>query len=151
GSGGTGVSAGQAAQLVAQGVREANLRLAASPRSQVASLRLIELYLDRATEAWRVLWEQASSAPGHFRLEEQVQTGTGGLLRPLDAGYRGTDYDFITALAQRDEQGKMAISYALDTKRARTEVRAVKPQLTLLREMVVQAANHDYNNPQIGR
>jgi hypothetical protein len=73
------------------------------------------------------------------------------LRRPIDSSYRGTDYDFIAAVAQRDGNGMMAISYTLDTKRARTEVRALKPQLTLLREMVVQASTHEHNNPQIGR
>ena len=58
GSGGTGINAGQAAQLIAQGVYEANELLGgeragngkAWPR--VSELRFIELYLDRATEAW---------------------------------------------------------------------------------------------------
>ncbi len=65
GSGGTGISAGQAAQLIAQGVREANDQVSSDRNERrswprVSDLRVIELYLDRATEAWRSLrrWRQ---------------------------------------------------------------------------------------------
>ena len=61
GSGGAGISAGQSAQAVAQGVREANLRLIDAGWPSVSHLYLIELYLDRASEAWRALQVQATS------------------------------------------------------------------------------------------
>ena len=72
GSGGTGITAGQAAQRIAQGVHEANELLAAGanngkPWPRVGHLRLIELYLDRASEAWRSLQMQAAATPGALR------------------------------------------------------------------------------------
>src|SRR6476620_7907098 len=84
GSGGSGISAGQSAQVIAQAVREANDRLAESnahlrklneerkqqnesPLKQwptVGHVYLVELYLDRAREAWRALQVQAAAAKG---------------------------------------------------------------------------------------
>jgi hypothetical protein len=66
GSGGSGISAGESAQLIAQGVREANERLAKIHWPIVGHLHLIELYLERATEAWRSLQVQASSTPAQY-------------------------------------------------------------------------------------
>jgi pimeloyl-ACP methyl ester carboxylesterase len=51
-SGGMSVTAGDAAQGVVRGVCEANKRLARNDSPHVANLDLIEIYLDRATEAW---------------------------------------------------------------------------------------------------
>ena len=62
----------------------------------VGHLHLIELYLDRATEAWRALQVQDTATPGRYAVTDIVQPGTGALRRPLDSGYRGADYDFIT-------------------------------------------------------
>jgi hypothetical protein len=155
GSGGTGITAGQAAQRIAQGVHEANELLAAGvddgkewPR--VGHLRLIELYLDRATEAWRSLMMQAAATPERYEVTEDVAPGIGGLPRPLESGYRGVDYDFITAEAERGEHGQTRIKYTLDTKRARSEVRAQHTQSSLLRDLVANASNAE-SNDQIGR
>ena len=63
---------------------------------RVSHLQLVELYLDRATEAWRALQMQAAATPGRYVDRRSVQTGAGALRRPLDSGYRGADYDFIT-------------------------------------------------------
>ncbi len=68
GSGGTGVTAGEAARLIAQGVSEANAVLkehgsdARWPR--VNHLHFIELYLDRAADAWRALRLQEAADAG---------------------------------------------------------------------------------------
>ena len=78
GSGGSGITAGQAAQLIAQGVREANEQLADDgtiatripPRwPRVDQLTIIELYLDRASEAWNAL--QALASVGFCPLHRQ--------------------------------------------------------------------------------
>ena len=151
GSGGTGITANQSAQSVAQGVREANQRLAECNWPQVERLYLVELYLDRASEAWRALQVQATAAPDEYQVTPSVQPGTGALRRPLTSGYRPTDYDFISAVTQRSARGEDSIVYTLDTKRARSEVRAQQTQGRLLRELITRAAN-DYNDdPQIGR
>ena len=151
GSGGTGINVAQSAQLIAQGVREANLRLADCKWPQVSHLYLIELYLDRASEAWRALQLQSTATLGHYVVSETVTSGPGALRRPLTSGYRGADYDFITALAKGSEQGDAVIEYTLDTKRARTEVRAQQTQGRLLRELVARASNDKNSDTQIGR
>ena len=71
--------------------------------------------------------------------------------RPLESNYRGTDYDFVTATSQRDAHGNASIAYRLDTKRARTEVRASAMQGPLLRELVLSASNEQNTDAQIGR
>ena len=108
GSGGTGISAGQAAQLIAQGVREANEQMS-SERSErrgwprVSEIHIIELYLDRATEAWRSLQELANASPAFYAVNPIIEQGIGALRRPPDGGYRGADYDFISALVQKGD------------------------------------------------
>lgn len=141
GSGGTGISPGRAARLVAQGVREANERLMRLSWPYVSHLNLIELYLDRATEAWHALRVLSDSAPNLYAVSEAVQTGTGPLRRPISLSYRGTGYDFITAFARNDAYGGSEISYTLDTKRARNEVHAQSLQTQLIRCLVAAASN----------
>lgn len=157
GSGGTGITAGQAAQRIAQGVYEANDLLSCENRSdgakwpQVSHLQLVELYLDRATEAWRALKLQAAATPDRYRIIDEVITGTGPLSRPPDSGYRGADYDFISAELVRGNDGQTSIHYTLDTKRARSEVRAQKTQGQLLRDLVATASDAQNTDRQIGR
>ncbi len=151
GSGGTGISVGASAQAVAQGVREANQKLADAGWPQCSNLRLVELYLDRATEAWHALQMLAEASPDHFVLTPTVLPGQGALRRRLDGGYRGTDYDFISATTEYDEFGEPKIVYTLDTKRARSEVRAQSTQKRLVGELVQSASNDANRDPQIGR
>jgi hypothetical protein len=152
GSGGISMSAGQAARLIAQGVREANELLSDAKWPIVDHLHLIELYLDRATEAWRTLQLQASVSPTFYRLTDHVKAGVGGLTRPLESSYRGASYDFITATHQLENDGRsQAILYRLDTKRARTELTAKQSQQLLVQEMIVAASNENSANRDIGR
>jgi phage gp36-like protein len=151
GSGGAGVSAGQSALAVAQGVREANLRLIQAGLPSVGHLYLIELYLDRASEAWRALQVQMTSSHGEYRISEIITQSPGGLRRPIDSSYRGADYDFVTAVTQRDARGEAGIAFRVDTKRARTEVHAQAMQGRLLRELVLRASNDKNVDTQVGR
>ncbi len=168
GSGGTRMSPGQSAQLIAQGVWEANQRIGqqnallergaqsrehADKRAwpQVSRLSLIELYLDRASEAWRALQVQAASAPSRYVVDDVVAIGTGGLARPADASYRGADYDFITVETRLDADGATEVAYTLDTRRARSEVRAQATQGALLDALVLGASNADNRDARIGR
>jgi len=151
GSGGSGISAGQSAQLIAQGVREANERLAKIRWPVVGHLRLIELYLERATEAWRSLQVQASSTPAQYVVTASIQSSRGAMKRPLESGYRGADYDLISAISDQDAQGNPYIAYTLDTKRARTEIRAQATQAPLLRRLVQSASNDTSVDDAIGR
>lgn len=150
-SGGTGISPGQSACLIAKGVAAANEALAAQSLPRVNKLHLIELYLDRATEAWRALRVQASATPEQLAVTDAIQIGIGGLRRPLDAGYRGTGYDMITAATSKDEQDVRSISYTVDSRRARTEVHTQRTQVPLLQELVRAGATVAQADTRIGR
>ena len=151
GSGGIGVNVGTSAHALAQGVREANEKLQAGGWPMVAHLHLIELYLDRATEAWGALQLLAQAAPGQFQLTPTVLPGVGALRRPLESGYRGTGHDFISAMSEKDEAGEPIITYTLDTQRARSEARVQPTQARLVSELVRRASNDANRDPQIGR
>ena len=150
GSGGVGITVGQAARLIAQGVRDANERLAQNRWPVVAHLYLVELYLDRAGDVWRALQVQAAAAPGEYNVGEAVKPGPGALSRMLDSGYRGADYDFISAISDTEPDGGSSIEYTLDTKRARSEVRAQQTQTKLLRLLLTGAATDQNTDEQIG-
>ncbi len=151
GSGGAGISAGAAAQMVAQGTYEANQKLHENGWPQVGRLVLVEFYLDRASDAWRALQVQATAAPHQLQVVGGVQAGAGALRRSLDSSYRGAAYDFISATTGALLNGQPTITYSLDTKRARTEVRAQQTQGSLVRELVAKASNDANRDAQIGR
>lgn len=141
GSGGTGMSPGQSAALIAQGVRDANIRLKQKDWPTASHLHLTELYLDRATDAWRAVQVLGVSRPKDFLVAPTIKTGPGWLRRPLEGGYRGARYDFISAVTQYDENQLPMIAYTLDTRRARAEVRAQSTQVALLHELVSASSN----------
>ena len=165
GSGGASISAGQAAQAIVQGVRDAdvalgelNARLDArrdgDPRRwpRIAHVHLIELYLDRASEAWRALSAQAQASPGRYRLSEVIQSGIGAMRRPLEGGYRGTGNDYLRATAALRPTGEAVLEYTVDTrKRARTERLEQPVQERLLRDLVAQASSDRNQDARIGR
>jgi tetratricopeptide (TPR) repeat protein len=156
GSGGTGISAAQAAQLIAQGVREGNDQVSSERNKRrswprVSDLRVIELYLDRATEAWRSLEALAKGSPALYAVAPIIEKGIGALRRPPDGGYRGAEYDFISALVQKSEGNEERIVYTIDSKRARSEVRAQAAQLPLIKDLVSTASNSANTDQQIGR
>jgi CHAT domain-containing protein len=152
GSGGTGITPGAAARAIAQGVLEANGKLQDNGWPRVGQLLLIEQYLDRAGEAWHALQLQEQSAPSRLKLVGKIGFGPGALRRPLDSGYRGARHDFISALkVPGRDPAHPCITYTLDTRRARTEVRAQHAQGSLLRQLVTTASNDANNDPLIGR
>ena len=132
GSGGTGISAGSSAQLIAQGASEANQKLQDNGWPQVGQLILVELYLDRASDAWRALQLQAhgGAEPAQGGRHGQVGRGRAAPLARFELSRRRL------RLHQRRRPaagngGAPTIAYTLDTKRARTEVRAQQTQATL--------------------
>jgi len=151
GSGGVGIHVGTSALAVAQGVAEANQRLRANGWPVVTRLRLVELYQDRAIEAQRALSTLAQSRPAEYRLASTIESGIGPLRRPADSAYRGTDYDFITAVQRLDEHRQPLIEYTLDTRRARSEVRGQSTQARLVDELVRAGADANNSDSQIGR
>lgn len=185
GSGGAGITAGAAAQQVAQGVRDANVALhqlnlrqirareganeglthgrrkgqgdstdgqaLVRPWPQAGTLHLVELYADRAAEAWRALQALSQALPGQFDLAPDVVSGLGALRRPLDGGYRGADYDFIRAATRAGGPDGVAIDYTLDTQRARSEAHGQATQMALVRTLVARASQAAAHDPQLGR
>ena len=146
GSGGVGMNASNVARAIAQGVRDANDRIVRSGWPLVSGLTLVELYLERASDAWNGLQVLAAATPGRFEVTPTIQSGIGPLRRQIDSGYRGADYDFITATSPSDD----TIAFALDTKRARTEVRAQSTQGKLLRELVAKASTAGSGDTRLG-
>ncbi len=171
GSGGASISAGQAAQAIVQGVRDADVALADLNRQleiradagktqnlpqrrwpRIGHLHLIELYLDRASEAWRALYAQAESAPERYRLCDRIESGIGAMRRPLEGGYRGTGNDYLRATAALLPSGEAVLEYTIDTrKRARTEQLVQPVQERLLRDLVAQASRDTDPDRRIGR
>jgi len=151
-SGGTGITAGESARLIAQGVTEANAILKADGKwPRVNHLHFIELYLDRATDAWRSLRMQEASKPGQYGIVDRVLVGTGPLQRPPDSGYRGASYDFVTVETKNEEGGEPSIAFTLDTKRARSEVRGQRTQSALIRDLVATASSDQNHDENLGR
>ena len=157
GSGGSGITAGQAAQLIAQGVLEANEQLSQEGGApggrwpRIERLIMIELYLDRASEAWNALQELAAAQPAGFAVDPVIERRIGALRRPPDAGYRGADYDFISAVTAKTDDGGEQIVYTVNTKRARSDVRPQPTQVTLIRNLVSNAASSASSDGRIGR
>ncbi len=167
GSGGAGMGPGEAAAAIATGVRDAaeivragnaTRQAAAEAAGQPdgallwplpARLVLVELYLERASDAWRALQVQATAAPGHFVVAPVVASGTGPLRRQIDTTYRGADYDLITALSPVASPER--IEFRLDTRRARSELRSVATQAALVQQMVQRAADDTSDDTQLGR
>ncbi len=146
GSGGLGVSAGGAARAIARGVWLANQRLAGVGWPLVSRLVLVECYLDRAAEAWRGLRLLAEANPKAYAIADRIRSGVGPLRRQPESGYRGADYDLISISGPGDG----LIAFALDTRRARSEVRAQHTQATLVRKLVERAATARSSDPRLG-
>jgi len=154
GSGGSSIGAGDAARLVAQGVYEANVLLQNDgnrTRPKVARLRFVELYLDRATDAWRALRMQAAGTPNQYVIDDSVQAGTGPLQRPSDSGYRGSEFDFLRVGRETESDGTPTILYTLDTKRARVEIRGRRAESVVINDLIATASNDAVGDEQIGR
>jgi hypothetical protein len=118
---------------------------------RVDQLKIIELYLDRANEAWNALQALAASAPALYTISPTIAQGTGALRRPADGGYRGADYDFISALVVRTDDDTDEIGYTINSKRARNEVRPQPMQVRLISNLVKTASDNTNTDTQIGR
>ncbi|MBF8753630.1 DUF7379 domain-containing protein [Pseudomonas guariconensis] len=151
GSGGAGMSPGQSAGLIAQGVRNANIKLRQKAWPTVSHLHLIELYLDRATDAWGAVQALGASRPMEFQVTPLIKRGTGWLRRPLEGGYRSTRYDLISVVAQVDENQLPMIAYTLDSQRARAPVRGQSTQVALLHQLISASSNQPSAASTIGQ
>ena len=153
GSGGSGVSAGGSAMAIVQAAYEANGKLEQLegwPR--LTGLTLVEVYLERAVEAWHALHLQEQADRNVFSLVGKIVPGPGALRRLPESSYRGASYDFISALQSAGKTAKYpSIAYTLDTKRARAEVHGHRAQATLVRELVAKSSNNPAADADIGR
>jgi tetratricopeptide (TPR) repeat protein len=175
GSGGVGMMPAIVARAIAQGVQEANGALArtaqperpvSGPRRSrdelpsapvpappplrwpcVSRLTLVELYLERAADAWHGLRLLATAHPERFVVDPTVTSGSGPLRRMLDSGYRSTDHDLVRALGD----GPDRIAFTIDSRRARTELRAQQTQGSLIRQLVRSAAHDRSSDWRLGR
>jgi hypothetical protein len=157
GSGGLNFSAGQSAQLIVQAAIDANARLEAVDVPEgakhpplVENLILVDLYLDRASDAWRALSEFQLGDSAAFQLEPLIAKQAGALDRHLDSSYRGSSYDLI--IATWEQAGDNAsIRYRVDTRRARSEIQAQSAQVTLLRQLLADGSRPDDLDRVLGR
>src|SRR5690606_13124503 len=104
GSGGMRHSAGSSARAVVLGVCQANEQLAMLGLPVARQLRLVELYADRAAEAWHTLRIEQKIARAPFALQTHVLASKGARERPVESAYRGSDYDLITATLGQDAE-----------------------------------------------
>ncbi|WP_460890725.1 CHAT domain-containing protein, partial [Ramlibacter alkalitolerans] len=163
GSGGMNITPGQAGQLIACAAREANTRLRnvtedapSDPRRPetrrlpvIRRLRLVDLYLDRASEAWRALQELQAASPTEFRVDERIESADSGLERPLDSSYRGAEYDLIMA-TWSGEGASSQITYRVGTRRARSELQGQATQASLLAQLLRRGSREGYTR-KLGR
>lgn len=146
GSGGLGVTPAQSAQLILQGILDANEALAdlnertGHRRPLIGTLRLIELYLDRAMEAWRALRPGTREDGAAYRLGDSVEQRDGALPRTVQSSYRGVDYDYVRVETRATDDGDETVAYTFDTARARTEVTAQETQVDTVRRLVEKAS-----------
>ena len=145
GSGGTAISPATSAQAVALGVAEANVLLSRVQWPLVSRLQLIELYLDRATEALNALKAFADTATQAIEVEPFIAMGEGGLPRPVEVGYRGVNSDFISIYEQPTADGSELV-FTLSTRRARDEVRGTIAQSKLVAHLVEKGATDGVEN-----
>ena len=151
GSGGLGISVGMSARAVIQGVRAANEKLLKEAWPIVARLRFIELYEDRATEVLRELLGAADRLPAVFSVDPLLEVGQRPLPRPDTPGYRGAEYDYVSAVSGATEEGHASIAFTVDTRRARTEVRSTSPQLGLVQGLIAEAEADRRADAKLGK
>ena len=141
--------AGSAAQLIAQGVREANeklhgQRLAAGrpPDAGRALPRSRERGLARAAGAG-----DGGAEPAQGGRQRRRRAPARCAARSTRATAAPTTTSSARSTGRRRRRRRRCIAYTLDTKRARTEVRAQQTQAPLLRELVAKASNDAQPRP----
>ncbi len=150
---GSALSVGDAVSAAVQGVLEANEAIASGqqhrPWPQVAELCFIELYLNRATEAWHTLNDATNSRALNISLDSSLLEGHGGQRKPAGLSYRGASYDLV-----RVTQGGTpndTLEYALYTSRARSEVRYQQTQRPLVDQLIAMAEGNPRHDAALAR
>jgi hypothetical protein len=149
GSGGKGMEVAQVAMLLAEAVSDADALLQSVELPRVGEFKIIELLLDRATDAWHALADQAKHAPHRYQVAAAITPGSAALRRVPGTHYRGADYDFVSVVSRVSEQGS-ELAYTVDGRRARTDVAHLVPQMPLLLQLL-DASNAHPAPPDLGR
>ena len=84
GSGGKGMDVGQVAPLLAEAVSDADALLQTVELPRVGEFKIIELFLDRATDAWHALTDHAEHASHRYQVAPEIMPGSASL-RPFRA------------------------------------------------------------------
>jgi hypothetical protein len=149
GTGGKGMEVAQVAPLLAEAVSDADALLQSVDLPRVGELKIVELFLDRATDAWHALMDLAKQAPHRYQVEPALITGSAPLRRVPGTHYRGADYDFVS-IVSRGEKEESELAYTVDGRRARTDVARLVPQMPLLLQLL-DASNAHPAPPDLGR
>jgi hypothetical protein len=150
GSGGKGMEVAQVAMLLAEAVSDADALLQSVELPRVGEFKIIELLLDRATDAWHALADQAKHAPHRYQVAAAITPGSAALRRVPGTHYRGADYDFVSVVSRVSEQGS-ELAYTVDGRRARTDVAHLVPQMPLLLQLLDASNAHRRHRISGGR
>ena len=139
GSGEGGVSIQDSVVAILQAAREANLSLQTaklSGRVRIDTIELLELHLDRAARASKVLKKLQGDYAGQFNLSNwRVQEGKGGWRRVAHQ----EDKNWWTRLAITERKEDAALQFVAVTGRARTEAHLLPTQRASLDAMLRRA------------
>ena len=151
---GSSVSVRDAAAALAWGVLDANQDLSERAAGErwplVSELKVVDLYLDRASEAWRTLRDLGGELNDRLRLCAAIEELPSGRVRPPGDGYRGAAHDLVRITDVSAQQNppcdapaaglaEVRLEYAMFTRRARSEVRGKSTQARLVDPMLVAA------------
>lgn len=156
GSGGS-LSIGQSVTALVQGVLDANARLAsASPAVSwppVMRLQVVELFHNRALEAWHTLRAAIDSGAVSAVLLPHVRVQNGARSQPAGGHYRGADYDLIR-ISQKPcapSASQVELGFSINTTRARSEGLGKVTQSGLVAALVAAAEGNTRFDADLAR
>ena len=144
----------QSAQLIAQGVREANERLAETRLAgRVAICTSSSCISIARSEVWRALQVQAAAAPGEFVVDRDGASGARGAAAPARLGLSRRRLRLHVRADAAERRAARPGSPTRSTPSARAPRCARKPtQSRLLRQLVAgHDRSHAGDTPHIGR
>ncbi|TXT41115.1 MAG: hypothetical protein FD135_574 [Comamonadaceae bacterium] len=156
GSGGN-LSIGQSVTALIQGVLDANARLATASAAvtwpPVTRLQVVELFHNRALEAWHTLRAAIDAGALPAVLLPQIRTLDGARSQPAGGHYRGTNYDLIRISQKTSAQDthQAELEFSLSTTRARSEVLDKFTQRDLVNALVAAAERHTQFDADLAR
>ena len=156
GSGGS-LSIGQSVTALVQGVLDANARLAdGSPAvawPPVTRLQVVELFHNRALEAWHTLRAAINAGAVSAVLQPHVRAQNGARSQPPGGHYRGADYDLIRISQKLCALGasQVELEFSANTMRARSEGLGKVIQRGLVAALVAAAESNTRFDADLAR